>query len=80
MTCNNIRWGSLEDQIEKREFTKFCPGCKNILETRLEQAGRKLDYDEEEIGLQDEETGTSKNKFNLKLKRGNLLPGVMIVW
>jgi hypothetical protein len=60
MACDNIRWGSLEDQIEKREFTKFCPGCKNILETRLEQAGRKLDYEEKDMDMQKYTTETSK--------------------
>ena len=64
MTCNNIRWGSLEDQIEKREFTKFCPACKNILEARLEQAGREFDepgYGEEDANTPEEEVGTSKS-------------------
>jgi hypothetical protein len=30
---------------------KFCPACKNMLEARLEQAGREFDepgYDEED--------------------------------
>jgi hypothetical protein len=63
MACNNIRWGSLENQIEKREFTKFCPACKNILETRLEQAGGRFvgeeRYGEEDTNTSEEEVGTS---------------------
>jgi hypothetical protein len=64
-SCNNIRWGCLEDQFEERDFTKFCLACKNMLETRLEQAGRKPteeEGDEEKnLDAQAETTETSNS-------------------